>query len=94
MSDSPIFRQLVTEFAAKGAVYEEFVRFTTPEFVWDPSRPVVQLDKRSKGKGLNFDKTAMVEVWKPQPSMDDSTLSLVVEGLHPTVKPLSERNTA
>lgn len=29
-----------------------------------------------------------------KPNMDDNTLSLVVEGLHPTVKPLSARDTA
>lgn len=141
MSNSPIFDQLVTQFAARGAVYEEFARFTTPEFEWDPSRPVVQLDKQTRGvrlgKGFAVElpeavkKPAMIEVWKPQPeaatpsgtllqdfveqvgkdfaeahpgavitkvdvkpNAEDNTLSLVVEGLHPTVKPLSERNTA
>jgi hypothetical protein len=28
------------------------------------------------------------------PNFDDNTMSLVVEGLHPTVKPLSEMDTA
>lgn len=56
MSDSPIFDQLIEEFAAKGAVYEEFIRFITPEFEWDPNRPVVQLDKKPK-TGVKFAKT-------------------------------------
>ncbi|QJD49809.1 hypothetical protein SEA_CLUBPENGUIN_85 [Streptomyces phage ClubPenguin] len=159
MSDSPIFDQLVNQFAAKGAVYEEFVRFTTPEFEWEP-RHVVQLDKQTTGKGVRFGKVvpfqlpqieqsptvaesfsmelpetdkkpAMIEVWKPQPeaatpfgtllqdyveqvgksfaeahpnavitkvdvkpNLEDNTLSLVVEGLHPTVKTLSAMDTA
>lgn len=129
MSDSPIFDQLATQFAAKGAVYEEFARFTTPEFEWDPSRPVVPLDKPSKG--VRIDKPSLIEVWKPQPeaatpfgallqdyvrqvgqsfaeahpgavitkvdvqpNLEDNTLSLVVEGLHPTVKTLSAMDTA
>lgn len=77
MSESPIFDQLVAEFSDKGSVYEEFVKFTTPEFVWDPDRPVVQLDKQPKstlGKGVKFAKssetsmelTIAMEDW-PQP---------------------------
>lgn len=51
MSDSPIFDQIVNEFAAEGVVYEEFVRFTTPTFEWEP-KPVVQLDKQTTGVKL------------------------------------------
>jgi len=47
MSDSPIFSQLVREFAAKGAVYDDFIKWSTPAFEWAP-RHVVQLDKQKK----------------------------------------------
>ena len=47
MSDSPIFSQLVREFAAKGAVYDDFIKWSTPAFEWAP-RHVVQLDKQKR----------------------------------------------
>lgn len=52
MSNSPIFDQLVTEFAAKGTVYDEFVKWSAPAFMWTPQH-VVQLDKQPK-TGVNF----------------------------------------
>jgi hypothetical protein len=61
MSDSPIFDRLVTQFAARGAVYEEFARFTTPEFVWTP-RTVVQLDRPSKGVRIKKDRPLAAKV--------------------------------
>jgi hypothetical protein len=131
MSDSPIFDQLVQSRVPMGQTYEQWVKFEVPEFVWDPSRSVVQLDKQTVGKGVRFSKPALIEVWKPQPgaatpfgtllkdyveqvgksfaeahpgavitrvdvkpNLEDNTLSLIVEGLHPTVKSLSAMDTA
>lgn len=54
MSDSPIFDRLVSEFAAKGAAYEEFIKWSAPAFVWTPQH-VVQLDKQPK-TGVRLDK--------------------------------------
>jgi hypothetical protein len=52
MSDSPIFSQLATEFAAKGAKYEDLVQWSTPAFRWSGSDYVVQLDKPKSGISL------------------------------------------
>lgn len=58
LQDSPIFDQISEEFAAKGAVYNDLVNWTAPEFEWDPSRSVVQLDKQ---------KTTGIKLAKVQP---------------------------
>lgn len=96
MSDSPIFDQLVSEFAAKGAVYEEFVKWSTPAFRWSGSDHIVQLDKQPR-TGVNLTRPVaapdLIAVDVKQ-MWSDYSLSLVAEGLHPTVKPLSERNSA
>jgi hypothetical protein len=54
MSDSPIFDQLVTEFAAKGAVYEEFTKWSTPAFRWSGSDHAAQ---QTKGRGVRLSRT-------------------------------------
>jgi hypothetical protein len=54
MSDSPIFDQLVSEFAAKGAVYEEFTKWSTPAFRWTGSEYAAQ---QTKGRGIRLSKT-------------------------------------
>ena len=98
MSNSPIFDQLVQEFAAKGAVYEEFVKFTTPAFEW-PSLSVVQLDKQKKS-GVKISKIDGVRpqgVYVDEIQRHDSTMNfgqLIPQQPTTSVMPLSERNTA
>lgn len=52
MSDSPIFDQLVQSRVPMDKTYDQWVKFEVPEFEWDPSRSVVQLDKPKIG--VNF----------------------------------------
>lgn len=52
MSDSPIFDQLVQSRVPMDKTYDQWVKFEVPEFEWDPSRSVVQLDKPKTG--VNF----------------------------------------
>jgi hypothetical protein len=95
MSNSPIFDQLASEFAAKGVVYEEFIKWSTPAFVWDP-RPVVQLDKQRNMKLVDWFEDHKVE--------SDSTMDFgrLIQDYVPqrtaqsitSVMPLSARNTA
>lgn len=61
MSDSPIFDQIVSEFAAKGAVYEEFIKWSTPAFRWTGSEYVVQLDHQTR-TGVKLDKPLSAKV--------------------------------
>jgi hypothetical protein len=55
MSDSPIFNQLNAEFTVKDKSYDDLVNWSVPEFVWDPTRPVVQLDRQTP-RGVKFAK--------------------------------------
>lgn len=82
MSDSPIFSQLNIEFAAKGAAYEDLVRFSTPAFFWG-SRFVVQLDKQpmpalptvGETFSLELPKRQTLDFKKPQPLWADKLAS-------------------
>lgn len=104
MSNSPIFDQLVSEFAAKGAVYEEFVKFSTPAFSWTPQH-VVQLDKQKTGVKLGkLDGVRPQVAYVDEIQLSDSTMNfgrliqnyIPQQSVPPTtsVMPLSERNTA
>jgi hypothetical protein len=52
MSNSPIFSQLASEFAAEGKTYDSLVQWSTPAFRWSGSNHVVQLDKQTSGVSL------------------------------------------
>jgi hypothetical protein len=53
--DSVMFNQLAAEYAIKGESYDDLVNWSVPEFEWDPTRRVVQLDKPRK-RGVNITK--------------------------------------
>lgn len=88
MSQTPIFDQLVDEFAAKGAVYNEFVKWIAPAFEWR-ARPVVQLDKQPSYVFI----TEVVDQTEIYPKPEniqissrengDGTVTLKVDGLQP-----------